>query len=47
MRRQHVRLRVVDVLQAVFEAAQELMRNRDPQIWDTFIERLDAKGLVQ
>ncbi len=30
-----------------FEAAHELMRNRDPSIWDTFIERLDAKGLAQ
>ena len=28
-----------------FEAAHELMRNRDPAIWDTFIERLDTKGI--
>lgn len=27
--------------------ASELMRNRDPDIWDTFIERLDAKGAIQ
>lgn len=30
-----------------FDTAQELMRNRDPAIWDTFIERLDGKGLAQ
>jgi hypothetical protein len=27
--------------------ASELMRNRDPDIWDIFVERLDAKGAIQ
>ena len=30
-----------------FDAAQELMRNRDPERWDTFVQRLDSKGLPQ
>ncbi|SMO60882.1 hypothetical protein [Paracoccus laeviglucosivorans] len=28
-------------------AAQDLMRNRDPRLWNTFIERTDAKGASQ
>ncbi|MTH64692.1 hypothetical protein [Paracoccus shanxieyensis] len=24
-------------------ASQDLMRNRDPRLWDTFIERMDGK----
>lgn len=30
-----------------FATAQELMRNRDPAIWDTSIERLSARRAVQ
>ncbi|MDT1061718.1 hypothetical protein RM190_07595 [Paracoccus sp. CPCC 101403] len=26
------------------ETSRELMRNRDPSRWDTFIERMDEKG---
>lgn len=28
-------------------AAHELLRNRDPELWDTFVERLDQKGALQ
>lgn len=30
-----------------FEAAQDLMRDRDPAHWDTAIQRLDQKGVLQ
>lgn len=30
-----------------FEAAQDLMRDRDPARWDTAIHRLDQKGVLQ
>jgi len=29
------------------ETSRELMRNRDPMRWDTFIERMDEKGSRQ
>lgn len=29
------------------ETSVDLMRNRDPQRWDTFIERMDSKGAFQ
>lgn len=28
-------------------ASHELMRNRDPGLWDIFIERMDRKGAIQ
>ncbi|MDQ7776967.1 hypothetical protein [Paracoccus aminovorans] len=30
-----------------FEAARDLMRDRDPSLWDTAIHRLDQKGALQ
>ncbi|WP_233145019.1 hypothetical protein [Paracoccus yeei] len=28
-------------------ASHELMRNRDPGVWDIFIERMDRNGAIQ
>ena len=28
-------------------ASHELMRNRDPGVWDIFIERIDRNGAIQ
>lgn len=28
-------------------ASNDLMRNRDPGLWDTFIQRIDSKGVSQ
>lgn len=30
-----------------FEAARDMMRDRDPSIWETAIHRLDIKGGLQ
>lgn len=30
-----------------FEAARDIMRDRDPSIWETAIHRLDIKGGLQ
>ncbi|WP_233253258.1 hypothetical protein [Paracoccus binzhouensis] len=30
-----------------FETARDLMRDRDPALWDTAIHRLDRKGALQ
>lgn len=28
-------------------ASSQLLRNRDPELWDAFVEQLDHKGILQ